>query len=49
MSALAALQAKEPGAIVTVERLTKEAHTIVGPLDWQGEVEEALGNALGEV
>lgn len=49
LSALAGLQTKEPGATVTVEKLVKEAHEIVGPFEWQGEVAELLDNALGEV
>jgi hypothetical protein len=40
---------KEPGATVTVEKLTKEAYAMVGQSEWEGEVEEALHNALGEM
>lgn len=49
LSALASVQAKEPDAIITVEKLTEEAHTIIGPFEPQPEVKEALHNALGEV
>ncbi|KAF8590696.1 hypothetical protein K439DRAFT_1403422 [Ramaria rubella] len=49
LSALAVSQTKEPIATITVEKLAKKAHLMVGPFEWQGETEEALDNALGEI
>jgi hypothetical protein len=49
LSALSVLQGKEPSSAFTVEKLTKEVHAIVGPFEWQDEVEEALNNAVGEM
>lgn len=49
MSALAVLQTKQPGGTITVEKLTKEAHALLGPFELQDEAEEAFENAVGEV
>lgn len=50
LSALAALRAREPDASITVEKLTKEAHTIVGAYEWPDEAAaDALDKAVGEM